>query len=165
MKYGPEERALSASPAVWAGHTLYISGMTGFDPIEGIRSVDLEKQIRRMAQNDIDILARGGLKLEDIISGHVYLRDINDYTPFNDIYTEYFLEGAGGPHLPDAQFRDGEERHPGQGIVYCRHNPGSAALGTVAGAGSLGLSQNSHGTGFQPLSVCGCEPGAAPHKR
>ena len=95
MKYGPEERALSASPAVWAGDILYLSGMSGFDPVEGITTVDLEKQVRQMAQNDIDILTEAGLKLEDIISGHAYLRNINDYKPFNDVYGEFYSKGPG----------------------------------------------------------------------
>ena len=95
MKYGPEERAFTASPAVWAGDILYISGMSGFDPVEGITTVDLDKQVRQMAQNDIDILTEAGLRLEDIISGHVYLRNINDYKPFNDIYAEFYAKGPG----------------------------------------------------------------------
>jgi enamine deaminase RidA (YjgF/YER057c/UK114 family) len=95
MKYGPDERVVSASPAVWAGPTLYISGMTGFDPHDGIVSADLEKQTRRMAQNIMDVLDEAGLKLEDIISGNVYLRDMNDYTPFNTIYKDYFSKGPG----------------------------------------------------------------------
>jgi 2-iminobutanoate/2-iminopropanoate deaminase len=95
MKYGPRERALTASPAVWAGDTLYLSAMTGFNPVEGITTVDLDKQVRQMAQNDIDILSEAGLKLEDIVSGHVYLRNINDYKPFNEIYAEFYSKGPG----------------------------------------------------------------------
>jgi len=95
MKYGPDERALTASPAVWAGDTLYISGLNGFDPLEGTPPADLEKQVRRMAQSHIDVLSEAGLRLQDIVSGHVYLRDINDYAPFNDIYKEYFSKGPG----------------------------------------------------------------------
>ncbi len=95
MKYGPDGRAMSASPAVWAGDTLYLSALAGFDSVEGIMTVDLEKQVRRMAQNHMDILAEAGLKLEDIVSGHVYLRNINDYKPFNEIYAEYFSKGPG----------------------------------------------------------------------
>jgi reactive intermediate/imine deaminase len=95
MKYGPGEMALTASPAVWAGDTLYLSGLPGFDPVDGSVAADLEKQVRRMAQNHIDILSAAGLGLEDIVSGHVYLRDINDYAPFNDIYKEYFSKGPG----------------------------------------------------------------------
>jgi reactive intermediate/imine deaminase len=95
MKYGPGEMSLTASPAVWAGDTLYLSGLPGFDPVDGSVAADLEKQVRRMAQNHIDILSAAGLGLEDIVSGHVYLRDINDYAPFNDIYKEYFSKGPG----------------------------------------------------------------------
>ncbi len=58
-------------------------------------TVDLDKQVRQMAQNDIYILTEAGLKLEDIISGHVYLRNINDYKPFNDIYAEFYSKGPG----------------------------------------------------------------------
>jgi reactive intermediate/imine deaminase len=95
MKYGPGEMALTASPAVWAGDTLYLSGLPGFDPVDGGIAADLDKQVRRMAQNHIDILSAAGLGLEDIVSGHVYLRDINDYAPFNEIYKEYFSKGPG----------------------------------------------------------------------
>jgi len=95
MKYGADERAMTASPAVWAGDTLYLSGLTGYDPAEGAAPAELDKQIRRMAQSHIDILTAAGLGLQDIVSGHVYLRDINDYAPFNDIYKEYFSKGPG----------------------------------------------------------------------
>ncbi|HYK87745.1 MAG TPA: RidA family protein [Acidobacteriota bacterium] len=95
VKYGPDEQAAAASPAVWAGDTLYISGMTGFDPVGGNLPDGLEKQVRRMAQSDTDILTEAGLKLQDVISGHVYLRDINDYAPFNEIYKEFFTKGPG----------------------------------------------------------------------
>jgi 2-iminobutanoate/2-iminopropanoate deaminase len=95
MKFGLEERALSANPAVWAGNILYMSGLSGFNPVERTLPDDLEKQVRQMAQNDIDILTAAGLKLEDIVSGNVYLRDINDYKAFNDVYKEYFSMGPG----------------------------------------------------------------------
>ncbi len=95
MKYGFDERALSASPAVWAGDTLYISGLTGFDPLAGNVPAGLDGQVRRMAQSDIEILNAAGLNLQDIVSGHVYLRDINDYAPLNEVYKEYFTKGPG----------------------------------------------------------------------
>ena len=95
FKFGPEERAMAASPAVWSGNTLYMSSLSGFVPGEGIITVDLEQQTRQMAQNHIDILEEAGLELEDIVSGNVYLRDIDDYAPFNKIYREYFTKGPG----------------------------------------------------------------------
>ncbi len=95
MKYGADERALTASPAVWAGDTLYMSGLYGVNPSDGRLGEDLDKQVRLMAQGDIDLLSAAGLKLEDIVSGHVYLRTIDDYQPFNDVYKEFFSKGPG----------------------------------------------------------------------
>jgi enamine deaminase RidA (YjgF/YER057c/UK114 family) len=95
MKYGPDETAMTASPAVWAGNTLYMSGLCGFSPLEGVAAGNLEKQVRQMARNHMDILDAAGLKLEDVVSGCVYLRDINDYQAMNAIYREYFALGPG----------------------------------------------------------------------
>ncbi len=95
MKYGPGEMAMTASPGVWAGDTLYLSGLGGLDPIDGSVAPELDKQVRRMAQNDIDILSAAGLGLEDIVSGHVYLRSIDDYAPFNEVYKEFYSKGPG----------------------------------------------------------------------
>lgn len=95
MKYGPNEAAMTASPAVWAGDTLYMSGLTGFDPTRGVTTGELETQIHQMARNHMDVLGAAGLKLEDIVSGCVYLRDISDYQAMNAIYREYFSRGPG----------------------------------------------------------------------
>jgi enamine deaminase RidA (YjgF/YER057c/UK114 family) len=95
MRFGPDERAMTASPAVWLGDTLYMSGLAGLDPVDGLLPLDLDKQVRRMAQGHMDILAEAGLTLADIVSGHVYLRDIADYQAFNEVYKEYFSKGPG----------------------------------------------------------------------
>jgi 2-iminobutanoate/2-iminopropanoate deaminase len=95
MRFGFDERAMTASPAVWAGDTLYMSGLAGLDSVDGLVPQDLATQVRRMAQGHIDILEEAGLTLADIVSGHVYLRDIADYQAFNDVYKEYFSKGPG----------------------------------------------------------------------
>ncbi len=46
MKSIPGETALVASPAVWAGKTLYISSFSGFDPPAGAVPTDMEQQVR-----------------------------------------------------------------------------------------------------------------------
>jgi 2-iminobutanoate/2-iminopropanoate deaminase len=48
-----------------------------------------------MARNHVEVLEAAGLKLDDIVSGHVYLRDMKDYNPMNAIYREYFSRGPG----------------------------------------------------------------------
>jgi 2-iminobutanoate/2-iminopropanoate deaminase len=94
-KFGAGETAMTASPAVWAGNTLYLSSMVGEDVLSGTVTTDLEQQVRRMAGNHLEVLKTAGLELKDIISGHVYLKDINDYAPMNNIYKEYYSAGPG----------------------------------------------------------------------
>ncbi|MFC1606789.1 RidA family protein, partial [Candidatus Latescibacterota bacterium] len=53
MKFGPDGNAPTASPGMWAGNTLYLSGQTGFVPHAGIGTVDLEVQFRQMMQNHL----------------------------------------------------------------------------------------------------------------
>jgi len=96
MKYVPEEMAPTASPGVWAGNTFYLSAQTGYVPVEGIGTVDLETQFRQMMQNHLDVLEEAGLGFEDIVSGNVYLRNINDYGHMNNIYPEYFASKGPG---------------------------------------------------------------------
>ena len=48
-----------------------------------------------IARNQIAVLESAGLSLEDIVSGYVYLRDMNDYQPMNAVYRQYFSRGPG----------------------------------------------------------------------
>jgi enamine deaminase RidA (YjgF/YER057c/UK114 family) len=86
---------VAASPAVWAGNTLYLSGLAGFKPGEGALASGLGEQVRQMARNHLDVLEAAELKPEDIVSGCVYLRDMNDYADMNAIYREYYSRGPG----------------------------------------------------------------------
>jgi len=95
MKNGTIEGAVTASPAVWAGNTLYMSGLSGFKPTEGVGAANLGDQVHQMARNHVEILDAAGLKLDDIVSGHVYLRDMKDYNDMNAIYRQYFSRGPG----------------------------------------------------------------------
>jgi len=95
MKFSADETVMSASPAVWAGNTLYTSTLSGYDPLNGNISGDLSQQIRQMAMNHLDVLKAAGLGYADIVSGHVYLKDINDYAPMKTVYGEFFSAGPG----------------------------------------------------------------------
>jgi 2-iminobutanoate/2-iminopropanoate deaminase len=95
MKDGPWEGAVKASPAVWAGNTLYLSGLSGSKPAGGVATANLGDQVHQMARNHVAILDAAGLTLEDIVSGCVYLRDMKDYQGMNAIYRQYFSRGPG----------------------------------------------------------------------
>jgi 2-iminobutanoate/2-iminopropanoate deaminase len=94
-KDGPADGAVTASPGVWAGNTLYLSGLSGLKGKNGATTAALGDQVHQMARNHVEILEAAGLKLDDIVSGHVYLRDMKDYQPMNAIYREYFSRGPG----------------------------------------------------------------------
>src|SRR5207249_4683864 len=79
---------VKASPGVWAGNTLYLSGLAGAN--NGKVASGLEAQMHLLAKNHTAILDAAGLTLEDIVSGHVYLTDMKDYDPMNAIYRQYF---------------------------------------------------------------------------
>ena len=89
------DAAVAASPAVWAGDTLYVSGLGGFPTSQNDAKIDLGDQVHRMGRNHTKVLEAAGLKMDSIVSGCVYLRDMEDYLPMNQIYREYFSKGPG----------------------------------------------------------------------
>jgi enamine deaminase RidA (YjgF/YER057c/UK114 family) len=92
--FSSNQTPIKHSPGVWAGNTLYLSGMTGSQDANG-RVVGVDKQVHEMAKNHVAVLDAAGLTLEDIVSGHVYLADIEDYNGMNTIYRQYFSKGPG----------------------------------------------------------------------
>jgi 2-iminobutanoate/2-iminopropanoate deaminase len=89
---GPQRRRNSS--AVWAGNTLYLSGIVGIGP-NGQFDESLDQQVHQLGQNHTQFLEQAGLGLEDIVSGHVYLKSMDDYQGMNAIYKEYFSKGPG----------------------------------------------------------------------
>jgi len=84
-----------ASPAVWAGDTLYLSAFEGSAKSVSATPDDVGAQVRLMAERDRTVLGAAGLGFEHIVSGHVYLKTIDDYTPMNNVYKEYYSAGPG----------------------------------------------------------------------
>ena len=95
MSKGHIEGGVTGSAAVWAGNTLYLSGLPGFNYKDGVLAKGLVDQTQQMGRNHGEILEAAGLKLDDIVSGHVYLSDIQDYNPFNKVYTPFYSKGPG----------------------------------------------------------------------
>jgi enamine deaminase RidA (YjgF/YER057c/UK114 family) len=81
------------SQAVWAGNTLYLSGLVGVK--EGSIAAGVTEQVHQLGRNQALTLEAAGLKLEDVISGNVYLASIDDYQAMNGVYKEYFSQGPG----------------------------------------------------------------------
>jgi 2-iminobutanoate/2-iminopropanoate deaminase len=86
--------AVPASPAVWAGNTLYLSGLAG-SRRDSDATKELSDQVHQMAKQHVAVLEAAQLDLENIVSGCVYLRKMDDYGDMNAIYREYFSRGPG----------------------------------------------------------------------
>jgi 2-iminobutanoate/2-iminopropanoate deaminase len=95
MSAGTLEASVAASPAVWAGDTLYMSGLSGFKSPADPVTAGLDEQVHQMGKNHTAVLEAAGLKLDDIVAGWVYLRDMKDYAGMNAIYREYYSKGPG----------------------------------------------------------------------
>ncbi len=83
----------SASAGVWAGDTLYLSGLTGLE--DPAKTADLDAQTSAMARNHALVLEAAGLSFTDIVSGCVYLNDMADYAAMNLIYRQFYSQGHG----------------------------------------------------------------------
>ena len=79
------------SQAIHAGEYLFISGQLPIDPetqivIEG----GIRDQSDRVIQNIQAILTGECLTLENLVKVEVFLKNMNDFTAFNEVYASYF---------------------------------------------------------------------------
>ena len=82
-----------ASAGVWAGDTLYLSGLSGLE--NPAQPGDLDAQTNQMARNHDRALEAAGVSFGDIVSGCVYLNDMADYAAMNVIYKQFYSQGHG----------------------------------------------------------------------
>lgn len=79
------------TPAILIGDTLYMSGITGGDPVSGqLVAGGFEPEMRQVMSNAQAVLKQAGMTLADVVSVTAYLADMADFTRFNEIYREYF---------------------------------------------------------------------------
>lgn len=81
------------SPAVKVGNILFISGQLPIDPETGnIVEGDVQKQTKQILENIRALVELYSFTLKNIVKTIVFLKDMNDFTKFNQIYVEYFEE-------------------------------------------------------------------------
>ena len=79
--------------AVETNGLLFTSGQVGIDPETG-KMVEggIKPQVNRVLNNINAILSETGLNKESIIKLTVFLKDFNDFSTVNDVFTEFFGE-------------------------------------------------------------------------
>jgi aminoacrylate peracid reductase len=81
------------SPGVRAGGMIFVSGVLPMDAAGRIVGVgDIKAQARAVIESIKAILEAGGASLDDVTMNAIFLRDLQDYAAFNEVYAEYFGE-------------------------------------------------------------------------
>lgn len=78
------------SQAVRCGSTVYLAGQIGLDPSSMELVSGIEAQTRRVFDNLTAVAQAAGGNLNDIVKLTIYLVDLREFGPVNDIMASYF---------------------------------------------------------------------------
>ncbi|MCW1359699.1 RidA family protein [Campylobacter sp. US33a] len=74
-----------------ANSFIFISGQIPIDPQNGeVVNGDIAQQSTQVLKNLQAILEENGLGFENVVKTTVFLADINEFTPMNEIYAKFF---------------------------------------------------------------------------
>lgn len=81
------------SQGVIAGGFLFVSGQIPIDPSSGelVRG-SFRDQVVRVMENLKAIVEASGASMSDVVKVTVYLRDMDKFSEFNEVYASYFPE-------------------------------------------------------------------------
>ena len=83
------------SQAIRSGSLLFVSGQIPLDPATGnMVDGDIAAQTHRVFANLKAILEAAGASLDHVVRTTVYLADMNDFGPMNEVYGTYFSNPA-----------------------------------------------------------------------
>ena len=79
------------SQAVRAGDFIFTSGQIPLDPASGaLVQGGIKEQARQVMENLKAVLKEGGADFSKVVKSTVFLDDMNNFVPFNEVYAEYF---------------------------------------------------------------------------
>lgn len=81
------------SQAIRCGQLVFVSGQIPLDPTTGkILEGDIAAQTERVMKNLAAILEAAGSHLSRVLKTTVYLLDMNEFAPMNEVYARFFAE-------------------------------------------------------------------------
>jgi len=81
------------SQAVKAGNFLFISGQLPINPTTGeIVRGNFEEAVKIVLENVKSIVEEAGGTMDDIVKVTVYMKGLNLFSKFNEIYSQYFRD-------------------------------------------------------------------------
>jgi 2-iminobutanoate/2-iminopropanoate deaminase len=79
------------SQAVRVGNLVFLSGQIPLDPLSGhLVEGGIQHQTERVLENIRAVLEGAGLTFENVVKTTVYLKNLTDFVPMNEIYAKYF---------------------------------------------------------------------------
>jgi enamine deaminase RidA (YjgF/YER057c/UK114 family) len=88
----PIAAAARANGMVWT------NGVVSADPVTGaLVGGDIRAQTRRVLENLKMVLEKAGTSFENVVMVHTFLRDMNDWPGYHEVYIEYFDHKAPPP--------------------------------------------------------------------
>lgn len=79
------------SQAIEANGFVFTSGQLGIIPDTGALAHNMAAQTVQALENVKAVLAAAGLGLENVVKTTCYLKSMDDFALFNDIYSQYFV--------------------------------------------------------------------------
>ena len=82
--------------AIKAGNFLFTSGQITLDPkTNTLVQGDVKVQARQSCQNLLAVLKEAGMSASDVVKTTCFIKNIEDFAAFNEVYAEFF--GAAAP--------------------------------------------------------------------
>jgi 2-iminobutanoate/2-iminopropanoate deaminase len=100
------------SQALKVNGLLFVSGQVALDPkTNEFLGGDIVKQTERVLENVKGIVEAAGSKMAHVVKTTVFLKNIGDFGPMNDVYARYF------PSAPPARSTVEVARLPKEALV------------------------------------------------
>lgn len=74
------------------GNLLFASGQIAINPKTGELSGDIKDQTHRVMQNVVALVEAAGSSVEKIVKTTCFLKNIEDFAIFNEVYAQYLKE-------------------------------------------------------------------------
>lgn len=82
--------------AIKAGNFLFTSGQIPLEPkTNTLVQGDVKVQARQSCQNLLAVLKEAGMSASDVVKTTCFIKNIEDFAAFNEVYAEFF--GAAAP--------------------------------------------------------------------
>ena len=79
------------SQAVEAGNMLFISGQVAKEPVTGnLITSDIKSETKQVMENLKAILAAAGFDFSQVVKTTIFLSDMKNFAPMNEVYGSYF---------------------------------------------------------------------------